>query len=196
MLMGVLFSSVFIYGIESKKRELQTELIELSKVKYGIFSVDEWEAELSNIVIKRLNEFELEEQNEDELRETISTFLDKAVDELEESFYDRNSGSVKGFLKGSVANITDVFGVMKKDIPLLTESIIAFINDPKNKELAKNFLLDKMDEYSDKTFSEIDYTIFNKILIKHGASDKDTARLILNAKIGLLEHQQAPYSSD
>lgn len=193
--MGVLFSSVFIYRIETEKRELQTELIELSKVKYGIFSVDEWEAELSEIVIKRLNEFELEEQNEDELRETISTFLDKAVDELEESFHDRNSGSIKGFLKGSVANITDVFGVMKKDIPLLTESIIAFINDPKNKELAKNFLLDKMEEYSAKTFSEIDYTLFNKILIKHGASDKDTARLILNAKIGLLEHQQKPYST-
>lgn len=193
--MGVLLSSFFIYRIESEKRVLQAELIELSKVKYGIFSVDEWEAELSEIIVKRLNEFELEEQNEDELRETVSEFLNTAVDELEESFHERNSGSIKGFLKGSVANITDVFGVMKKDIPLLTDSIIAFINDPKNKELAKNFLLQKMEDYSDKTFSDIDYTVYNKVLAKHDAPDKETARLILNAKIRLLEHQQNPYST-
>jgi len=194
LLAGVLISSLFIYGIESEKRVLQMELIELSKVKYGIFSVDEWEAELSNIIVKQLNEFELEDQKEDELRVTISEFLDKAVDELEESFHERNSGSIKGFLKGSVASITDVFGVMKKDIPLLTESIIRFINDPKNKELAKEFLLEKMDEYSDKTFSDIDYTIYNRILIKHDASDKRTARLILKTKIEVLEQQQVPYS--
>lgn len=169
------------------------ELIELSKVKYGIFSVDEWEAELSNIIVKRLNEFELEDEKEDELRVTISEFLDTAVDELEESFFERNSGSIKGFLKGSVANITDVFGVMRKDIPLLTDSIIAFINDPKNKELAKDFLLEKMEDYSEKTFSEIDYSIYDRILIKHSAPDKETARLILRTKIGLLEHQQTPY---
>lgn len=192
--MGVFLSSIFIYRIESKKRVLQTELIELSKVKYGIFSVEEWEAELSEIIVKRLNEFELEDQKEDTLRETISTFLDKAVDTLEESFYERNSGSVKGFLKGSVASITDVFGVMRKDIPLLTDSIIAFINDPKNKELAKDFLLEKMDEYADKTFSEIDYTVYNKILLSHDAPDKETARLIIQTKILLLENQQNPFS--
>jgi hypothetical protein len=194
MLTGILLSSIFIYRIESQKRILQLELIELSKVKYGIFSVDEWEAELSEIIIKQLNEFELQEQKEDELRETVSTFLEDAVDALEESFYDRNSGSVKGFLKGSVASITDVFGVMRKDIPLITDSIIAFINDPKNKELAKEFLLEKMDEYSEKTFSEIDYTIYNEILEVHGAPDKETARLIIQTKLLLLEDQQSPYS--
>jgi hypothetical protein len=192
--MGVFFSSIFIYRIETKKRTLQNELIELSKVKYGIFSVDEWEKELSQIMIKQLNEFELQQEKEDTLRKTIADFLDTAVDELEESFYDRNSGSIKGFLKGSVANITDVFGVMKKDIPLLTESIIAFIRDPKNKELAKKFLLEKMEEYSEKTFSEIDYTLYDKILEIHGAPDKETARLIIQTKIQLLEEQQTPYS--
>ena len=163
-------------------------------MKYGIFSVDEWEKELSQIIIKQLNEFELQEQKEDTLRKTIAEFLDKAVDELEESFFDRNSGSVKGFLKGSVASITDVFGVMKKDIPLLTESIISFINDPKNKDLAKQFLLEKMDEYSEKTFSEINYTLYDKILEIHGAPDKETARLVIQTKIDLLEEQQSPYS--
>ncbi len=192
-LTGILASSISVYRTESQMRELQAELIELSMVKYGIFSVDEWEAKLSQIVVKRLNEFELKEQKESELRETITNFLHDAVDALEESFYERNSGSLKGFLKGGVASITDVFGVMRDDIPLLTDSIIAFINDPKNKELAKDFLLEKMEEYSDKTFSEIDYTIYNKILEKHNASDKNSARLIINTKIELLKQQELPY---
>jgi len=192
-LTGILASSISVYRTESQMRELQAELIELSMVKYGIFSVDEWEAKLSQIVVKRLNEFELKEQKESELRETITNFLHDAVDALEESFYERNSGSLKGFLKGGVASITDVFGVMRDDIPLLTDSIIAFINDPKNKELAKDFLLEKMEEYTDKTFSEIDYTIYNKILEKHNASDKNSARLIINTKIELLKQQELPY---
>lgn len=192
-LLAVAASSIFIYRIESQKRILQTELIELSKVTYGIFSVDEWEEKLSTIIIKRLNEFELEDKKEDELRETVTTFLHTAVDKLEESFFEKNSGSISGFFKGSVANITDVFGVMREDIPLLTDTIIGFIKDPENKELARDFLLEKMEEYTDNTFSEIDYTVYNDIFNKHNADNKEEARQIIQSKIDTIKVKERPY---
>lgn len=101
LLAGVAFSSFFIYRIESDKRVLETELIELSKVKYGLFNVDVWTEELTRIIIVRVNEFQMSESREDELRVKIEEFLEIAIAELEEGFEEENKGSVGGFLKGS-----------------------------------------------------------------------------------------------
>lgn len=192
-LVGTSISASFLFNQEEQKRTLQAELVELSMVKYGIFSVDEWEQRISEIIVKRLNEFKLEENKESELRVSIEDFLHEAIDKLEDSFNDKNSGSIGGVFKRGVANLTDVFGVMREDIPLITESILAFIKDPQNKELARDFLLNKLEEYSDETFSEIDYSMYNNILEKHGTDTKNDAREIIHTKIADLETKQAPF---
>lgn len=192
-LVGASISASFLFNQEEQKRTLQAELVELSMVKYGIFSVDEWEQRISEIIVKRLNEFKLEENKESELRVSIEDFLHEAIDKLEDSFNDKNSGSIGGVFKRGVANLTDVFGVMREDIPLITESILAFIKDPQNKELARDFLLNKLEEYSDETFSEIDYSMYNNILEKHGTDTKNDAREIILTKIADLETKQAPF---
>src|SRR5690606_17200643 len=126
LLLLLLFSTVQVYQIESQKRLLNEDIVELSLVKYGIFSVDVWKENLTTIVNNRINEFDYEDMDEDKIRVRITEFLTQTVDQLEESFFKVNRGSIGGFLKGSVASITDVFGTMKEDIPLLTESIISF----------------------------------------------------------------------
>ena len=195
LLAGVAFSSFFIYRIESDKRVLETELIELSKVKYGLFNVDVWTEELTRIIIVRVNEFQMSEPREAELRIKIEEFLEIAIAELEEGFEEENKGSVGGFLKRGVASVTDVFGLMREKTPEITESIIIFIKDPENKELAKDFLIDKMEEYSDSTFSEIDYSLFDFILNKHDATEKREAITIIKGKIDSLNNRRTPYSA-
>ncbi|MFY0696500.1 MAG: paraquat-inducible protein A [Balneola sp.] len=194
LLAGVAFSSFFIYRIESDKRVLETELIELSKVKYGLFNVDVWTEELTRIIIVRVNEFDMSESREDELRIKIEEFLEIAIAELEEGFEEENKGSVGGFLKRGVASVTDVFGLMREKTPEITESIIIFIKDPENKELAKDFLIDKMQEYSDSTFSEIDYSLYDRILAKHDATEKREAINIIKGKVDSLNDRRTPYS--
>lgn len=194
LLAGVAFSSFFIYRIESDKRVLETELIELSKVKYGLFNVDVWTEELTRIIIVRVNEFQMSESREDELRIKIEEFLEIAIAELEEGFKEENKGSVGGFLKRGVASVTDVFGLMREKAPEITESIIIFIKDPENKELAKDFLIDKMQEYSDSTFSEIDYSLYDRILAKHEATEKREAINIIKGKVDSLNERRTPYS--
>ncbi len=193
-LLLLLFSTATVYKNESKKRVLTKDLVELSLVKYGIFSVDIWKASLTAIVSNRINDFDFEDMNEDKIRVRISEFLNLAVDELEESFYKQNKGSIGGFLKGSVASITDVFGVMKEDIPLLTDSIVGFFKDAENKELIKNYIILKLNEYSDGTFSEIDYTTYDIILARHDQVTKAAAIDVVEAKIKSLNQRQMPYT--
>jgi hypothetical protein len=194
LLLLLLYSTVSVYQIESKKRVLNEDLIELSLVKYGIFSVDVWKFSLTKIVIKRINEFDFEDMDEAKIRARISKFLTLTVDELEVSFYKQNKGSVGGFLKGSVASITDVFGVMKEDIPMLTESIVSFFKDADNKEMIKDYIIKKLNEYSDATFSEIDYTAYDMILERHGQDTKADAIEVVKSKIEILNQQQRPYN--
>ncbi len=194
-LAGILASSIFIFRIESEKRVLETELIELSKVKYGLFNVDVWTEELSRIIIKRVNDFDLSDSRETELRDKIKEFLEVAIAELEEGFEEENKGSVGGFLKRGVASVTDVFGLMREKIPEITESIIIFVKDPENKELAKDFLIEKMQEYSDSTFSEIDYSLYDEILGKHDATQKREAINIIKEKVSDLNKKRTPYSA-
>lgn len=194
LLMLLLFSTATVYQIESKKRVLNEDLIELSLVKYGIFSVDIWKASLTTIVSKRINDFSYEDMDEAQMHNRITEFLNLTVDQLEESFYKQNKGSVGGFLKGSVASITDVFGVMKEDIPMLADSIVGFFKDDENKEMIKNYIILKLNEYSDGTFSEIDYTIYDMILERHGQTTKAAGIDTIETKIEILNQQQRPYT--
>jgi hypothetical protein len=139
--------------LESRKRLLNDDLIELSLVKFGIFSVDIWKASLTSIVINRINDFEYADMDDAEIRDRITQFLTMSVNELEESFFNVNKGTIGGFFRGGVASITGVFGNMKEDIPLLTESIITFFKDVDNKEMIKDFVIHKLNDYADSTFS-------------------------------------------
>lgn len=189
ILIGVLSSVVVIYNLESKKRALTEDLIELSKVKYGLFSVDEWEHILSEIITKRINEFDLEDTNQDEIREKIAGFLEATIAELEEA-YDEN----KGILQRVGASVFDVFGHMEEEIPAITESIIEFMNDPENRERVKEYLFKKMNEYSEATFSEIDYSLYAQILAEQGVKNKALAIEVLTTKIDVLGSQRSTYS--
>jgi hypothetical protein len=56
----LLWLSFTLYSIEEERRPLKEDLIELSKVKYGLFNVDEWKAILSGIISKKIEEFDLQ----------------------------------------------------------------------------------------------------------------------------------------
>lgn len=158
-------------------------------VKYGLFSVDEWEEILSEIITKRINEFDLEDTNQEEIKEKISFFLQTAINELEEAYNEK-----EGLLKRVGASVFDVFGHMEEEIPTISESIMDFMNDPKNRERVKEYLLKKMNEYSEATFSEIDYTVHNRILIDHEARGKQEAIGIIKSKIEALQKKRNLFS--
>jgi len=186
LLLILCISTAMVYQMETEKRLLNDDLVELSLVKYGIFSVDIWKANLTTIVINRVNEFDFEDMDETKVRARIVEFLTASVNKLEESFYKVNEGTLGGFFKGRVAAYTDVFGRMKEDIPLLTDSIVSFIKDSDNKAMVKEFVVEKLNDYSDATFSEIDYTTYDIILERHGQTTKQAA-IDIDARISTMD---------
>ena len=52
----ILYGVVSIYNIETKKRALKEDLVEISNIKYGLFSTDQWKDITTAIVTKKVNE--------------------------------------------------------------------------------------------------------------------------------------------
>ncbi len=186
LLIAILFVSFNVYNKEQKKRMMKEDLIELSKIKYGLFSVDEWKQILASIISKKVEEFNFEGSNRDNMRKEISTFLYKQIDQFEQRFREQNSGSISGFFRNSVASLTGGFAALKRNIPNITEDIIDFMNDPKNRRAVRQFIIKKMSTYADNTLSKIDYSIHNEILTKYNYKNRNEAITALTPQIKTL----------
>lgn len=171
-LVGILFCSYNIYSLEQQRRLVKEDLVELSKIKYGLFSVDEWKQILSKIISKKIEELNFSPDQRKQIKSKVSAFLTKTITEMEERFYEEESKSIGGWLKIGVAGLTGMFDKMKKDVPIFTDQILEFLNDPGNRDKVKGYIMDKLSAYTDKTFAKIDYTEHDRILSQYGYGDR------------------------
>lgn len=193
LLTGISFLGVTVFKTETEKRKTKEDLIELSKIKYGLFSVDEWKRILSDIITKKIEDFNLEGANREKMRDEISTFLYKQINEFEERYYEEKGQTFFGFLQSGVAAVTGTFGELKKNIPTFTEEILNFMNKPKNRKAIREFIIKKLNDYADKTFAKIDYSTHDRIISEYGFENRDAAVVGLKLKIEQLENKNRPY---
>jgi hypothetical protein len=186
----MLFCSYRLYLLECQRRAVKEDLVELSRIKYGLFSVDEWKQILSTIISKKIEELNFTPTQKVEMKAKVSAFLTKTITEMENRFYDEESKSVSGWLKIGVAGL---FDRMKREVPIYTEQILDFLNDPGNRNKVKGYIMDKLSEYTDKTFAKIDYTEHNRILAQYGYGDRENTITGLQEELGRLELQSRNY---
>jgi hypothetical protein len=189
----LVFCSYNLFMLEQQRRVLKEDLVELSKIKYGLFSVDEWKQILSRIISKKIEELNFSPDQKVEMKAKVSAFLTRTITEMEERFYEEESKSIGGWLKIGVAGLTGMFDKMKNDVPIFTEQILDFLNDPGNRDKVKGYIMDKLSEYTDKTFAKIDYTEHNRILALYGFGDRTQTITGLQASLDDLSHQSRNY---
>lgn len=192
-LLVMLFCSYQLFLLDQHRRAVKEDLIELSKIKYGLFSVDEWKQILSTIISKKIEELNFTPSQKVEMKAKVSAFLTKTIAEMEDRFYEEESQSVSGWLKIGVAGLTGMFDRMKKEVPIYTEQILDFLNDPGNRNKVKGYIMDKLSEYTDKTFAKIDYTEHNRILAQYGYGDRSQTIIGLQAELDNLQQQSRNY---
>lgn len=190
---GMCYCAFNVYSIQRDRQILKEDLVELSKIKYGLFSVDEWKVILARIISKKIEELNFSPEQRVEIRGKVSAFLTKTITEMEERFYEEKSASLSGWLKIGVASLTGMFDTMKKDVPIFTEQILDFLNDPGNRGKVKAYIIEKLSEYTDKTFSKIDYTEHNRILAQYNFGDRTQTIAGLQSEIANADHESRQY---
>lgn len=146
-----------------------------------------------NILTRKIDEFQLKGDNKAELKKKISEFLYKTIDEFEERYYENNSGSIKGFFKNIGATTFNIFGEMKKDIPIFAKNIVDFLDDPKNKKALKSYFASKLNEYADNTFAKLDYAVHDSIISKYKLTDRPSTIFFLGTKLNTLHETSNNY---
>lgn len=182
-----------VYQLELEKIEKKNDLIELSKIKYGLFNADEWKIILAEIITTKVEEFNLDDTNKEEMRTRIENLLTVAINDLEDRYYEQKSKSIVGILQGGVAAVTGTFGKIKQDIPVFTDQILNFLNDKQNREAIRKYFIKKLNEYADSTFSQTDYSTVDKIIAKYQQQDIPTTKTYLTTQIENIYHKNERY---
>jgi hypothetical protein len=173
---------------------MKEDLIELLKVKYGLFNVDEWRRILSDLIRKKVEELNVQGGSREEMRRDVSAFLYRTVDGFEQAFYDQRSGSVQGSLESMLAKQLNVFGQIRNYIPTLTEQVLDFLNNPANRDKLKAFIISKIDEYAANTFAQVDYSLHDEVIAKYKYDSRQAAIEGLQLQIESINTNALKYS--
>ena len=177
LFLASIFASFKIYNNEQKLRQYKSDVVELSHIEYGLLNVDTWENLLADVIVSKLKNFESGETDQTEMRKSVGTLLKTLIDDYEKVVQKKNSGELFGSLKNSL--YASAFADIKKDIPMLTDKVMAFLDVSNNQEGIKEFIVLELKKYTKSSFPKTDYTNVNTIVEKYeGTSQADTVPII------------------
>ncbi len=188
----VLFVAIFlcqqIISLSIANQARKQDYAEINNIKYGLFSINQWKAQLSDIINSEISEFDVKD-SEKKLKPLLEAQLNGLIDGVNKKIKEKNSKSVKGKFKQAFINTFVDVNDIKSGIPEYADAIIKLMEKPKNKRNLKGMLLDKVGDYFDKTFEEQDLTKINAIMERAGATDIEAAKVNLNQNIANGEQQ-------
>lgn len=173
LLLASTYSAYIVYQNDVKRQSFKTDLVQLSNIQYGIFSVDEWRNALSRIVAKKVNNFKMTETNKEKLEESISSFLLSVITKFEDDFHKEKQKTIFGAIQSGVAYLTGTMRKLKEQVPAITQEILTYLQDDKNRDEIQDFLNKKLTDYTYETFERTDYSELEVIYEKYQTKDHE-----------------------
>jgi hypothetical protein len=156
----------------------QTELAELRDVKYGLFNAEVWVEQVSAILAKRIDTFEITDANRPEIKRRIEDVLDRLFVEIDQYLRRRNAqgdnwlerlgGTVRQEVQDWFLDVNELRG----RVPAYADAVIDELNRPETRAEIKQSLIGALHKAADSTFSDIDRGALTAILERHDCSDE------------------------
>lgn len=156
---------------------------ELNHIKYGLFSVDTWKNQVSEIILAEVDKLDFTNQYEHELKGSIETQLNILITKVNERIKKSNTGSFKGVVKQAFMDVFVSIEDIKKGIPGYADAMVKEMKKNRNQEKVRALLKEKLTYYIDQTFDQQDMTRVQGIINRIGAPDIENARIIIDSEI-------------
>lgn len=177
LFLASIFAAYKIYNSEQTLRQYKSDIVELSHIEYGLLNVETWENLLADVIVSKLDDFDSGETDKSEMKKSVGVLLKTLIDDYEKVVQKKNSGELFGSLKNSL--YASAFADIKKDIPMLTDKVMAFLDVSNNKDGIKEYIVLQLKKYTKNSFPKTDYTNVNNIVEKYeGSSQTDTVTII------------------
>ncbi len=165
----LLFLTYNVIHFSKEKRQFRYELSELNSVRYGLFDVDQWKENIADIIVKKINEYEITVDNREYIKGYIETGFYKLLDELS-LFLDREQTKGNWFeqiIKTVTYNVVFDKDSFKTQVPIWAEEIMTLIEDPQNQSQLKGYLESKIVQILKSETQKKDKILLKKILSKY-----------------------------
>jgi hypothetical protein len=165
------------------------DLAELNDVKYGLLDADNWVSQISVILDRRIDQFELTEQNKPEIKRQIERVLDRLIVEIDQyqrrqnrgdgSWVDRVRGSIRQGVQDLFLDLDDV----RRRVPIYAEQILNELAKPDAKGDLKRQVKGAVEDLAGSTFAKTDRAPLQAILARYRCADVAECQAPLRARI-------------
>lgn len=164
------------------------DFAEIRHIRYGLFSINEWEKQIAVIISDELGKMDLVNSNQADLKVLVEKQLNVLIDKVAERIKKTNEGSVSGMIKQSIMDTLVDMKDIKAGIPEYADEIIAEMKKSKTRKTVKKVVEKKVKEYFEGTFEKQNLTLLEEIYTRVGSTDKE----VVKQKIGesVVKYQQ------
>ncbi len=173
VLIGVLYQ-ITIRSMDQQVRKYDNANI--NHMKYGLFNVNSWKVKLTNILVSEIQNFEIDKNNKEKLKEHVETQLSSLIDKVDEQVKEANKGSTTGWIKQKIMNAFVDVDDIKKGIPEYADTIVAEMTKDESQKELKKVVKKQVRGYLDKTFEEQEMGEINAIMARAGLDEIDATR--------------------
>lgn len=188
LLVTVLVSSFRIHSLGIERRELRADAMELGSITYGLFDPSEWKTIIGQILEKKVNEFEITDENRTQIRGRLMDVMNGLLTEAEQVMEKRNKDKgFKGMMRNVLMDVLVDVDDIRSGIPRYADMMIEYVNDPRNKQEMQCFVVEQLDALESRTEGLVDRSVLHEVLARHGATDRKVLAEELRSRMHELE---------
>ncbi len=171
LLPAIWFSWKTVDGLAAR-RLIRTDLAEITNVRYGILSADQWRAIIGPMLNAQVDKLDLRGQSKS-LRPQVARALNALLDKIDAN---KPSG-LQGMMVGKM--ITS----LRPQVPQYTDIVMAQLVNQGTEKSFRDSIRGVMANAVAQTFGHTDMTTYNAILTHYGCSNGAACEVTLGSKI-------------
>lgn len=177
-----------VYQQEQLIRQLKLDQAELSHIKYGMLNMDVWQHRLTEILERKVAEYELQDESREQLRDQVRGLILRMIDTTAEVIREshQKEGGFSGWLKQQTFSLLIDVEDLKADAPRIAEAFLSYLDQEENRDRIKDFVAAQIEDYAARTMGQTDYRRRDAILHRHHQTQVEDALEQIRLQLDLL----------
>jgi hypothetical protein len=174
ILVILMVAAIGIIRISEANQQYRADLAEVNHIKYSLLNLEEWTTQLKQILDKKIIEFEITSENQAKLQKEIQSILIRFIDEMEVLMENRTAGQFSRIKRWAADMAVDI-DQLRDSVPAYSALILNQLEKPETKNVIRDMLSEKLDQYVASTRSAETMYELEKLLVKYDGYTREEA---------------------
>ncbi len=171
LLVPTVFFTWRVWSDLAVRRDLRTNLAEISHARYGLFNAGKWVEQILPIIDQQIDALDLTAGNQASLKPMAERALYRLLDQVKDQLAPK-PGAGGGFAAQAMsAMVNSMIVSLRPQVPEFANTVLKELGSKENKEAIRKYIAGIIAEGAKNTFSPVDMTEYNRILRQYGCVD-------------------------